>query len=92
MWLKKTDSAKPARPGLGFPLLKLKINKEASRHITTEEVNEEEEIQVESPRPSVFSRLGARSTQTSDDEKEEVLDQPSKSSVFSRLGMSSSQT
>ena len=87
VWLKKTDSARSARLGLGFPPLKLKINREASRHITAEEVNEEEEIQVESPRPFVFSRLGARSIQTSDDEKEEVLDQPLKSSVFSRLGV-----
>ena len=92
VWLKKTDSARSTKPGLGFPPLKLKINREASRHITAEEVNEEEEIQVESPRPSVFSRLGARSIQTSDDEKEEVLDQPLKSSVFSRLGVSASQT
>ena len=83
MWLKKTDSARSARPGLGFPPLKLKINREVSRHITAEKVNEKEEIQVESPRPSVFNRLGARSTQTSDNEKEEVLNQPSKSSVFS---------
>ena len=60
--LKKIDSAKPVRPRLGFPLLKLKINREASRHITVEEVNEEEEIQVEPPRPFVFSRLGAHST------------------------------
>ena len=85
VWLKKTDSIKPARPRLGFPPLKLKINREASRHIIAEEVNEEEKIQVESPRASVFSRLGVRSTQTSDNEKEKVLDQPSKSSVFSRL-------
>ena len=54
VWLKKIDSARSARPGLGFPPLKLKINREASRHITTEEVNEEEETQVESFRPSVF--------------------------------------
>ena len=44
VWLKKTDSARSARPGLGFPPLKLKINREASRHITAEEVNEEEEV------------------------------------------------
>ncbi|XWS12682.1 hypothetical protein CRYUN_Cryun37aG0111200 [Craigia yunnanensis] len=55
VWLKKTDYAKAARPGLRFPPLKLKIHKEASRHITTEEVNEEEKIQVESFRPSVFN-------------------------------------
>ena len=67
VWLKKTDSAKLVRPELGFPPLKLKINREALRHITVEEVNEEEEIQVESPRPSVFSRLGARSIQISDE-------------------------
>ena len=76
VWLKKTDSARSARPGLGFPPLKLKINREASRHITAEKVNEEEEIQVEPLKHSIFNRLGARSTQTSDDEKEEVLDQP----------------
>ena len=92
MWLKKTDSARFTRPGLGFPPLKLKINREVSRHITAEKVNEKEEIQVESPRPSVFSRLGACSTQTSDDEKEKVLVQLSKSSVFNRLGVSPSQT
>ena len=69
VWLKKTDSAKLAKPGLGFPPLKLKINKEASRHIIVEKVNEEKEIQVEPPRPSIFSRLGARSTQNSGDEK-----------------------
>ena len=61
VWLKNTDSAKPARPGLGFPPLKLKINRKASRHISAEEVNEEEEIQVEPLRPSIFSRLGAHS-------------------------------
>ena len=55
VWLKKTDSAKPARPGLGFPLLKLKINREASRHIIVEEVNKKEEIQVEPYRLSFFS-------------------------------------
>ena len=91
MWLKKTDSAKPARPGLGFLPLKLKINREASRHITTEKVNKEEEIQVEPPRPSLFNRLGSRSTQTSSDEKK-ILDQSSKSFVFSQLGVSPSQT
>ena len=32
--LKKTDFAKIAKPKLGFSLLKLKIHKEASRHIT----------------------------------------------------------
>ena len=89
--LKKIDSAKPVRPRLGFPLLKLKINREASRHITVEKVNEEE-IQVEPFRHSVFSRLGAHSTQTLDDEKEEVLNQPSKSSIFSLLRVSPSQT
>ena len=55
VWLKNTDSAKPTRPRLGFPPLKLKINREASRHITAEEVNEEEKIQVEPPKPSIFN-------------------------------------
>ena len=54
VWLEKTDSAKAAKSGLGLPPLKLKIHREVSRHITAEEVNEEEETQVESPRPSVF--------------------------------------
>ena len=54
VWLEKADSAKAAKSGLGLPPLKLKIHREVSRHITTEEVNEEEETQVESPRPSVF--------------------------------------
>ena len=90
--MKKIDSAKPVRLKLRFPPLKLKINREASRHITAKKVNEEEEIQVEPPRPSVFNRLSVHSTQTSVDEKEEVLDQPSKSFIFSRLGVSASQT
>ena len=58
MWLKKIDFAKAVRLGLRFPPLKLKILREASRHITVEEVNEEEEIQVESLRASVFNQLG----------------------------------
>ena len=93
VWLEKADSAKAARSGLGLPPLKLKIHREVSRHITAEEVNEEEEkTQVESPRPSVFHRLGAGPTQTSMDDKEEVLDRLSKPSVFNRLEVSSSQT
>ena len=67
VWLKKTDSAKLAKPRLGFPPLKLKINREASRHITTEEVNKEEEIQVKPPRPFVFNQLDEHLTQTSGD-------------------------
>ena len=54
VWLEKTDSAKAAKSGLGLPPLKLKIHREISRHITAEKVNEEEETQVESPRPSIF--------------------------------------
>ncbi|XWS36338.1 hypothetical protein CRYUN_Cryun20dG0076600 [Craigia yunnanensis] len=36
VWLKKTDSTKVARLGLGFSPLKLKIHREASRHIIVE--------------------------------------------------------
>ena len=53
--LKKIDSAKIAKPKLGFSLLKLKIHREASRHITIKKVNEEEEIQVEPLKVSVFN-------------------------------------
>ena len=42
----KIDFAKVARPRLRLPLLKLKIHKEALRHITAEKVNEEEKIQL----------------------------------------------
>ena len=55
MRLKKTNSAKTAKPKLGFPLLKLKIHREASRHITIKEVDEEEEIQVEPSKVFVFN-------------------------------------
>ena len=74
VWLEKADSTKAIKFGLGLPPLKLKIYREVSMHITVEEVNEKEKTQVESPRPSVFHQLGARSTQTSVDDKEEVLD------------------
>ena len=88
--MEKADSTKAVKSGLRLPPLKLKIHREVSRHITAEEVNEEEETQVESPRPSVFHRLGACPTETSVDDKEEVLDKPSKPSVFNRLEVASS--
>ena len=59
--LKKTNFAKIAKHKLGFSPLKLKIHREASRHITIKEVDEEEEIQVEPPRVSVFNRLSTPS-------------------------------
>ena len=34
IWLEKADSTKAAKPGLGLPLLKLKIHMEVSKHIT----------------------------------------------------------
>ena len=68
--LENVDSTKATKPGLGLPPLKLKIYKKVSRHITAEEVNEEEETPVESPRSSLFHRLGACSTQNSVDDKE----------------------
>ena len=92
VWLEKANSAKATKSGLGLPPLKLKIHREVSRHITVEEVDEEEETQVKSPRPSVFHRLGTHPTQTSVDDKEEVLNRLSKSFVFSRLEVPSSQT
>ena len=53
--LKKTDSAKIAKSKLGFSPLKLKIHKEASSHITIKEVDEDEKIQVEPFKVSVFN-------------------------------------
>ena len=46
VWTEKTDSAKVAKPRLRLPPLKLKIHREVSRHITTEEVNEKKKTQV----------------------------------------------
>ena len=83
MWLEKIDTVKTVKPGLGLLSLKLKIHREASRHIIVEEVNKEEKTQVKSPRSSVFNLLGVCSTQAPIDEKEKVLDRLSKPSVFS---------
>ena len=46
VWLKKTESTKTAKFGLGFSLFTLKIHIEVSRHIIVEKVDEEGEIQV----------------------------------------------
>ena len=64
VWLKKTNSSKIAKLVLGFSPLELKFHKESSRHIKVEEINEEEEIQVEPPRSSIFNRLGALPSRT----------------------------
>ena len=53
--LKKIDFAKTVKPKLGFSPLKLKIHKEASSHITIKEVDEDEKIQVEPFKVSVFN-------------------------------------
>ena len=54
MRLKKTDSAKIAKPKLGFSPLKLKSHRKVSRHIAIKKVDEEEEIQVEPSKVFVF--------------------------------------
>ena len=55
MRLKKIDFAKTPKPKLGFFLLKLKIHRESSRHITIKEVDEKKEIQFEPSRVFVFN-------------------------------------
>ncbi|OMO98935.1 hypothetical protein COLO4_13591 [Corchorus olitorius] len=54
IWQKKV---KPTKQGLGFSPVKLKIHKKTAAYITADEVDENDEIMVESPRISVFDRL-----------------------------------
>ncbi|XP_017973021.1 PREDICTED: uncharacterized protein LOC108661358 [Theobroma cacao] len=75
-WQKKTNVVKATKSGFGFAPLKLKIHKETSRYIMTEEVDDEEDTPVESSRLSVFNRLGTTTTRTS---------------IFDRLNMPSNQ-
>ncbi|WRX10057.1 Integrase [Theobroma cacao] len=75
-WQKKTNVVKATKSGFGFAPLKLKIHKETSRYIMTEEVDDEEDTPVESSRLSVFNRLGTATTRTS---------------IFDRLNMPSNR-
>ncbi|OMP14295.1 hypothetical protein COLO4_00084 [Corchorus olitorius] len=62
IWQKKV---KPTKQGLGFSPVKLKIHKKTAAYITADEVDENDEIMVESPRISVFDCLGRPSDRQS---------------------------
>ncbi|OMO88399.1 hypothetical protein COLO4_20276 [Corchorus olitorius] len=62
IWQKKV---KPTKQGLGFSPVKLKIHKKTAAYITADEVDENDEIMVESPRISVFDPLGRPSDRQS---------------------------
>ena len=65
VWQKKPEHPGTSKMGIEFSPLKLKIHKEASRHISTEEVHEEH---MDSPKPRrsyVFKRLGTSGTRRS---------------------------
>ncbi|OMO94041.1 hypothetical protein COLO4_16538 [Corchorus olitorius] len=62
IWQKKV---KPTKQGLGFSPVKLKIHKKTAAYITADEVDENDESMVESPRISVFDRLGRPSDRQS---------------------------
>ncbi|OMO68077.1 hypothetical protein CCACVL1_20095 [Corchorus capsularis] len=55
IWQKKV---KPSKQGLGFSPVKLKIHKKTATYITIDEVDENDESLVRSPRISAFDRLG----------------------------------
>ncbi|OMO53362.1 hypothetical protein CCACVL1_28687, partial [Corchorus capsularis] len=54
IWQKKV---RPSKQGLGFSPVKLKIHKKTAAYVTVDEVDENDESLVESPRISVFDRL-----------------------------------
>ncbi|OMO88381.1 hypothetical protein COLO4_20281 [Corchorus olitorius] len=62
IWQKKV---KPTKQGLGFSPVKLKIHKKTATYITHDEVDENDESMVESPRILVFDRLGRPSDRQS---------------------------
>ena len=90
VWQKKPERPVTSKVGIGFSPLKLKIRKEASRHISVEEVHEE---QMDSPKPrrnSVFKRLGASGTRRSVFERLSV--RRPRRLVFERIGEKSVET
>ncbi|OMO93972.1 hypothetical protein CCACVL1_06239 [Corchorus capsularis] len=77
IWQKKV---KPSKQGLGFSPVKLKIHKKTTAYITVDEVDDES--LAESPRISVFDRLGRPSDRQSKTKFQEVYTEGEKKKLL----------